>query len=333
MKQLYFTLLLIAGLAISSQARMLTAQANGNWSSASTWSPAAIPTNNDVVYIPAGFTVTVNTNLNEKNSFMEVRVGGVLNFVGGGAKLWINSQSVVYVYTNGKITANQNSQVIIIGNTTVMNATNTGTVVSGPSVARSSSGTNSTLSSNTPTGFAPYDPIALPVQFLAFTATRQANDVLVQWSTATEENADRFEVEVSNDGRNWTTLGSVRAAGTSYAVRQYSFTARNQTGTLQYRVQQLDLDGRYTYTPVRTVKAAADASVKMTAASGRLVLTFGSEVKDATIRILSLAGQVLQEQKMNSAIGQVLVSTGQKGLCIVTVFAGNEIAATQKVVL
>lgn len=333
MKQVFLTLLLIAGLALSSEARTLTAVANGPWESNSTWSPAGVPGNNDIVYIPLGKTVTVNSNHNESSSQMQVRVGGVLDFVGGGSKLWIAAQSLVYVYPAGKITANQNSQVIKIGGTTVMNGSNSGTTITGPSVATSTNSTNNLSASNTPSGFLPYSPSALPVTFIAFTATRQGGDVLVQWSTATEENADRFDVEVSNDGRNWSPLGSVPAAGNSFDLRQYSFTARSQGGTLQFRVKQVDLDGKYTYTAIRTVKGAIDGSVKMTAASGRLVLNFGAQLNNATVRILNLNGQVLQEQKMSTAFGQVLLPTAQKGLCIVAVLSENEIAATQKVVL
>ena len=38
-----------------------TAVANGNFGSASTWSPAAVPTTGDFFTIPAGITVTVTT--------------------------------------------------------------------------------------------------------------------------------------------------------------------------------------------------------------------------------------------------------------------------------
>ncbi|RYY64814.1 MAG: hypothetical protein EOO12_08665 [Chitinophagaceae bacterium] len=336
MKKALLALTLLLSIAQFAQARTVTAQGNGNWEDASTWAPGA-PANGDLVVIPHGMTVSVTSNIQQKTWTMDVRVGGVLNFVGGGAKLWFNSQSVIFVYPAGKINANQNSQVITLGNTVVLNGSNQGITISGPSAAISGGGTSSqsaqSASQPVNSGFLPYSPSALPVQFIAFTATRQAGDVLVQWSTATEENADRYEVEVSTDGRNWTTLGSVRASGNSFNVRQYSYTARNQNGNLQFRVKQVDLDGRYTYTAVRTLKAAADASVKMIATPGRLVLTFGTELKGATVRILNSAGQVLQEQKMNSAFGQVLVPTSQKGLCIVAVFTENEIAATQKVVL
>ncbi|GAB4092782.1 discoidin domain-containing protein [Flaviaesturariibacter terrae] len=335
MKPFFVTLLMIAGLATAVHARTLTAVANGNWQTASTWSPAAVPTNNDVVLIPSDKIVSITNNINEKTSFMELRIAGILDFVGGGSKLWLNGQSMVFVYPTGSITANQNSQVIILGNTTVLAGPNTGTAtVSGPAVATSSSpSASSSSATSTTAGFLPYSPSALPVVFIAFTATRQGSDVLVQWSTASEEAASRFEVEVSTDGRTWTSYGTVAAAGNSNTVRTYSYNVRNLPGSLQVRVKQVDISGSYTYTATRTLKGGAEGSIKMTAASGRLVLTFGTELKGATIRVINLAGQVLQEQKVASAIGQVLVPVSQKGLCIVAVLSENEIAASQKLVL
>ncbi|RYY90460.1 MAG: hypothetical protein EOO15_02470 [Chitinophagaceae bacterium] len=333
MKQIFITLFLLAGFGSALEARTLVAAVDGDWAVASTWNPAFVPTHLDMVIIPGDRTVTINSNLNQTTTVLDIRVAGRLNFIGGGAKLRIAGGSIVYVYPAGEIYANQNSQVIIIGGTTVLNASNSGTLVTGPSAATAGSTTNNLSSSSTPTGFMGYSPSALPVEFIAFTATRQGSDVLVQWSTAGEVNADRFEVEVSRDGRSWETVGTLAAAGNSNTLKQYSYTARGLAGSVQVRVKQLDFGGRFMYTSVRSLRATSDASIKMTVASGRLVLNFTNEVKGATVRILNLAGQVLQEQKMTSAIGQVLVPTTQKGLCIVAVLTDSEIAATQKVIL
>ncbi|RYY38642.1 MAG: hypothetical protein EOO08_13620 [Chitinophagaceae bacterium] len=333
MKQFFATLLALVVFSSFANARTLKAVADGNWTNPATWSPASVPTDKDMVYIPNDRIVTITTNINQTSYTMDIRVGGRLNFVGGGAKLRLSSQSIVFVYPAGEIYANQNSQVIILGGTTVLNASNNGTLITGPSAAIAGNSTNNLASSNTPSGFLPYSPSALPVEFIAFTATRTGNDVLVQWSTAGEVNADRFEVEISRDGRAWETVGTLAAAGTTSTIKEYSYTARNLGGSLQVRVKQLDFGGRFMYTAVRSLRATADASIKMTATTGRLVLNFGSEVKDASIRIMNLAGQVLQEQKMGSAIGQVLVPTNYKGLCIVAVVTESGVAASQKVIL
>lgn len=49
--------------------------------------------------------------------------------------------------------------------------------------------------------------IILPITLLNF----QYMSPLLTWSTATEENSDRFEIEESDDGINWTKIGEVKS--------------------------------------------------------------------------------------------------------------------------
>ncbi len=48
-------------------------------------------------------------------------------------------------------------------------------------------------------------PPALPVNFGPFNALQNNNGVLLQWTTFTEQNMNRFEVEYSNDTRSFST--------------------------------------------------------------------------------------------------------------------------------
>ncbi|TCJ13259.1 hypothetical protein EPD60_12745 [Flaviaesturariibacter flavus] len=323
MKQFSLTLLAIIGFAIIAQARILTAANNGDWATASTWSPAVVPNNNDTVVVPQGKTVSITNNQNMNNEYMLLRVMGKLAFVGNGSKLKVNGSSAVLVYPGGMIDASSNSQSISIGNTDVLK---------GNDIAGGSTGYMATSTSN---GFQKFNFNTLPVRFVAFTATRHSGDVLLQWTTAQEVNAFSFEVEASTDGRNWVALATIKAAGTTSLEQNYSFLARNSgAGSIQFRIKQIDLDGKFMYTAARIVKGSGEAGeIKVAASAGRVVLQFGQEVKGATVRILGLNGQVLQEQKLGTAIGQVLVPTTQKGICLVAVVTENEVAAAQKVLL
>ncbi|GAA4318473.1 hypothetical protein [Flaviaesturariibacter amylovorans] len=323
MNKILLTLLALV-LTASANGRILTAINNGTWGTSSTWSPAAVPNDDDTVIIPANRVVTISSNENLNHEYLLLRVMGGLNFVGNGSKLKVGDSSVIFVYPEGIINASHNSQSITIGNSTVMTGSNSGNSVTGPVMASSATG-----------AFQPFSFSTLPVQFLAFSTTRRGADVLVQWATALEVGAFGFEVEFSRDGRTWTTLGLVRAAGNSSSDRRYSYTARNlPAGTLQFRIRQIDLDGTFTYTAIRTVRAGADASgIKLSALSGRLLLEFGEEVRGATVRIFNIGGQLLQEQRLGSAVGQVLVPTSVKGHVVVAVSNNNELATTRQLVL
>lgn len=97
----------------------------------------------------------------------------------------------------------------------------------------------------------------LPVNLQYFTAQKQGNDVMLDWETAMEINNDRFEIERSTDGKLFETVGIIKSLGNSNEATLYSFrdmqAALLKTGTLYYRLHQVDLDGKNDYSMIRSV--------------------------------------------------------------------------------
>jgi hypothetical protein len=93
---------------------------------------------------------------------------------------------------------------------------------------------------------------------VTFTATASGSSaVSVAWATASETNSARFEVERSLDGRAFALIGSVGAAGNSTGLHPYRLTDAALPLAAQvcyYRLRQVDLDGRASYSPVRVVE-------------------------------------------------------------------------------
>ncbi len=95
----------------------------------------------------------------------------------------------------------------------------------------------------------------LPVELIAFNANSFASEVLLNWETATEENNYGFEVErrfpkdSDADGESeWSKIGFIEGNGNSNSTKYYSFSDKNPPeGRLLYRIKQIDLDGRYSY--------------------------------------------------------------------------------------
>ncbi|MBO2008634.1 T9SS type A sorting domain-containing protein [Hymenobacter negativus] len=97
----------------------------------------------------------------------------------------------------------------------------------------------------------------LPVELTQFTATAASPAaVRLTWTTASEKDSKRFEVERSLNGQSFSALGTVAAAGRSSTQRSYDFVdAELPVGAalLYYRLKQVDADGTYAYSPVRSV--------------------------------------------------------------------------------
>ncbi len=90
----------------------------------------------------------------------------------------------------------------------------------------------------------------LPVLFLDFNAACQNGAVFLSWSTGQEINASHFEVQASQNGSSWTTIGTVPAAGNSQSVNHYHFNDAAISGKF-YRIREVDVDGQSQLTTVQ----------------------------------------------------------------------------------
>jgi hypothetical protein len=102
---------------------------------------------------------------------------------------------------------------------------------------------------------------ALPVTLMSFRGEydRTVNKVYLTWITAQETSSKEFVVERSSDGRTFTTIGKVAAAGYASRPTTYAYTdAQPAYGVNYYRLKQVDIDGTATLSGV--VKIVTDKS-------------------------------------------------------------------------
>lgn len=93
--------------------------------------------------------------------------------------------------------------------------------------------------------------VVLPVEMLYFSGEDDKGVVQLDWATATEIDNDYFEVQRSQDGRDWEVIGVVTGAGTTVEEQQYDFSDfRPYVGNSYYRLRQVDYDGQYAFTDI-----------------------------------------------------------------------------------
>jgi len=93
----------------------------------------------------------------------------------------------------------------------------------------------------------------IPLQFLGITAMRKTNYNLVEWRTASAVNTDHFDIERSENGRDFQKIGSTVGIN-SPSVLVHSFNdVQLVPGTLWYRVRSVDIDGKYKLSSVVSV--------------------------------------------------------------------------------
>jgi IgA Peptidase M64/Secretion system C-terminal sorting domain len=95
---------------------------------------------------------------------------------------------------------------------------------------------------------------ALPLEWLNFEAKREQNHALLTWQTAQEENVSHFDVQRSFDGKNFKSIGTVKANNV-LTKSDYRYTDNSLLrGATYYRLQQFDKDEKSTFSPIRTLE-------------------------------------------------------------------------------
>ncbi|GBD86511.1 FG-GAP repeat protein [bacterium BMS3Abin03] len=92
---------------------------------------------------------------------------------------------------------------------------------------------------------------ALPVELVSFTASFEANSVLLKWQTASELNNLGFEIQRASNNGNFMTIGFVKGEGTSTSEHFYSFKdSGTKSTTYFYRLKQIDFNGTFEYSDI-----------------------------------------------------------------------------------
>ncbi len=142
-------------------------------------------------------------------------------------------------------------------------------------------------------------PITLPVTYTYFIAEKSNAQALLKWQTAQEINNNYFNVQQSTNAFDWATIGKVSAAN-SVGVNNYYFNhAKPFNGVNYYRLQQVDKDGKSSFSDVRRVDmGAAKSNLKLypNPSIGNLVtIDYGTQItKPLTYKIIDVAGRLMQ---------------------------------------
>ncbi|HPF91411.1 MAG: T9SS type A sorting domain-containing protein [Flavobacteriales bacterium] len=104
----------------------------------------------------------------------------------------------------------------------------------------------------------------LPIHLVAFDAEAATEGVKVSWTTAMEQDNERFTVERSLDGERFETALEVPTAGNGNAVQDYSVVDPwSFSGTAYYRLRQTDLDGTETVFDMVAVDAPTRRNIRL----------------------------------------------------------------------
>jgi hypothetical protein len=150
----------------------------------------------------------------------------------------------------------------------------------------------------------------LPIKLLSFTGKLEGDDVQLNWSTATEQNNDHFDVERSSDGENFVKIGEVKGAGNSMNVRNYMFLDTHaESSILYYRLKQVDYDGKFSHSNIVVIKKkVSDVKVYPNPFSEKLTIV--GQKPETSVSIVDALGREIFSGEVSTPINTVSWPSG-----------------------
>jgi hypothetical protein len=141
--------------------------------------------------------------------------------------------------------------------------------------------------------------IILPVGFGYFTAKRNADKVELKWETITEIDNTGFNLQRKTSGE-WSSIIFIKTKadhGNSAGRLNYNYTdANDYAGISQYRLQQVDRDGKFSYSSIRMIRGRSQSIAVFPNPShnGRISIVTGADGISNTIIIRDVLGKTVR---------------------------------------
>ncbi len=165
----------------------------------------------------------------------------------------------------------------------------------------------------------------LPLTLTDFNASLKNCEPLLSWTTDSEINSDRFEIERSNTstGNDWKSIGLVLANGNSSSKINYSFTDKDFNASSEkvfYRLKMIDKNGSYKYSKILPVFVNCNTAKVLVypnpVQDGKLYVSLAGTNGLAEVSLLSASGQVILKNRINNGTNYLNVSNIADGVYI-----------------
>ncbi|HOZ53027.1 MAG TPA: T9SS type A sorting domain-containing protein, partial [Chitinophagaceae bacterium] len=158
----------------------------------------------------------------------------------------------------------------------------------------------------------------LPVELISFTGFNEGARNVLNWTTASELNADRFEVQKSSTGNggDWQYIGFQKAVGNNQGQKDYTFYDNEPlVGNNYYRLKMIDYDGTFTYSnniniPISEAMVNSFVKIFPNPTSGKVTVQLQSTKEISTeLRITNLLGQTISvsSTQLTKGLNQLII--------------------------
>ena len=146
----------------------------------------------------------------------------------------------------------------------------------------------------------PLNSSVLPIALSQFNVNCDKKGNRLAWQTLIETGSDHFEIEKSDNSRDWTNIGHIKSSNGSARLMNYEFVDATG-GRAFYRLKNFDQDGSFTYSSIVSINCSAkqpNLYVYPVPAKGTLTIILPSDKNGTvTLQVMDLTGRKhLQER-------------------------------------
>jgi len=196
--------------------------------------------------------------------------------------------------------------------------------------------TSPSFSNTITTGLIGQDACAtLPIKLRSFDATRNRSNVDLKWVTEVETNNKGFFVERKLSNGEWQQISFVASKapdGNSNSPLTYVLTDFNNTkGISQYRLRQMDFDGKQSFSQIRSVRGEGQKSNTIIypnpSGDGKVSVVFEGSNSMRDVSLIDVSGKTLRQWKgvTNNNIQIDNLNSGFYTVRIVNVETGEQV--------
>ncbi|MBS1575125.1 MAG: T9SS type A sorting domain-containing protein [Bacteroidetes bacterium] len=165
--------------------------------------------------------------------------------------------------------------------------------------------------------------IILPVKLESFSGVYKNERVKLNWTTSSEVNFSRFEVERSSNGIDYTEAGIVFGDGNSSLSTKYEFPddlSPINSNIIYYRLKMVDDNETFSYSPVVVIRKETNISGGLSVfpnpSSGNSIqLRLSSDSKGGiNIKVYDLNGKIVSKQVQSISDGNNSITIKLPGL-------------------
>lgn len=150
--------------------------------------------------------------------------------------------------------------------------------------------------------------IPLPVNFKSFNAARSGSKVTLKWETVTEINNSGFALQRNTNNNNWQTITVIKSKaidGNSDQALLYNYNDLNATqGISQYRIQQIDIDGKSKFSEIRAVRGEAQRGETIVypnpSYDGRVNVVLEDIEGVRNVALMDISGRMIRQWKVSN---------------------------------